>query len=568
MLNELMVRKFVEVFGKQDNINDTDPTNDFVIPIIPTFGNNDMLPHNILAPGPNKWTQKYLSIWAKFIPEEQRHGFERGGWFYVEVIPNKLAVFSLNTMYFFDSNSAVDGCAEKSEPGYAQMEWLRIQLRFLRERGMKAIMMGHVPPARTETKISWDETCWQKYTLWMRQYRDVVVGSVYGHMNIDHFMLQDSKDINRHALEGELEAYTRVAQQDELTVQSSADYLTDLRTQWSRLPSPSRLKEQNEDKQGRSSARGISDNSAGKKKKKGKKNGKQKFEKKIGGPWGERYSLALVGPSIVPNYFPTLRVIEYNITGLDVTPAMDSSNTIKMDASDPMEGPNGVKTHLQASEENEYNKSSKRKKHKKLQKPKFKIPDPPSKTSPPGPAYSAQTLTWLGYTQYFANLTKINNDFTQASAATASSNDMVEGSGWKEGKYHDRKPHDKDSRAHTKKFKFEVEYDTRDDQVYKLKDLTVRSYLNLAARIGQYKPKGGDHIQSEHRKEAGVSGDVPNRDLDVENPYTSSKATKKHKKHKKRKAINKVWFTFVQRAYVGTRDDDEIHDEFGQRAES
>ena len=118
-LNKLMVNKFVESFG---NVDDEDLTRDFIFPIIPTFGNNDILPHNIFPDGPNRWTMEYLDIWQKFIPEEQRHGFARGGWFFVEAIPNKLAVFSLNTMYFFDSNTAVDGCAENTEPGYAQME--------------------------------------------------------------------------------------------------------------------------------------------------------------------------------------------------------------------------------------------------------------------------------------------------------------------------------------------------------------------------------------------------------------------------------------------------------------
>ena len=91
--------------------------------------------------------------------------------------------------YFFTSNSAVDGCAKKHEPGYEHMEWLRIQLQILRDRGMKAILIGHVPPARVDSKESWDETCWQKYALFGRQFRDVIVGSLYGHMNIDHFML-------------------------------------------------------------------------------------------------------------------------------------------------------------------------------------------------------------------------------------------------------------------------------------------------------------------------------------------------------------------------------------------
>lgn len=97
-LNEMVAGKFFEVFQKPDHINDTDPTNDLVIPIVPTFGNNDILPHNIFEKGPNRWTLRYLNIWKRFIPEEQRHQFQRGGWFNVEAIPGKLVVFSLNTL--------------------------------------------------------------------------------------------------------------------------------------------------------------------------------------------------------------------------------------------------------------------------------------------------------------------------------------------------------------------------------------------------------------------------------------------------------------------------------------
>ena len=96
--NKFLVQKFFEVFGKPDKIDDPDPNNDFTIPIIPTIGNNDILPHNVFLPGPNKWTTTFYDIWRQFIPEFQRHQFEHGGWYYVEVIPNKLAVFSLNTM--------------------------------------------------------------------------------------------------------------------------------------------------------------------------------------------------------------------------------------------------------------------------------------------------------------------------------------------------------------------------------------------------------------------------------------------------------------------------------------
>lgn len=60
--------------------------------------------------------------------------------------------------YFFGSNAAVDGCDVKGEAGYEQMEWLKVQLALMRDIGMKAILIGHVPPAWTSTKQSWDET--------------------------------------------------------------------------------------------------------------------------------------------------------------------------------------------------------------------------------------------------------------------------------------------------------------------------------------------------------------------------------------------------------------------------
>ena len=542
--NELLVHKFEEVFGKED---ETDPTNHFTVPIIPNFGNNDIMPHNIMDPGPNPWTQKYLSVWRKFIPEEQRHGFSTGGWFSVEVIPNQLTVFSLNTLYFFEHNTAVDGCAETSEPGYQQMEWLRIQLQFIRNRGMKAILMGHVPPARTEAKLLWDETCWQKYTLWLQQYRDVVVGGLYGHMNIDHFLVQDNKDIDDRALEGKMGSISRMALDDELTVQSTADYLTELRTGWSQIPDAPRMKPKS--RSGFGYFYDFYDCIS--RKKKPKKTKEDKSLKEIGGEWAERYSVSLVSPSVVPNYFPTLRVFEYNISGLENLPiarADYSDQTTLQEAE--------AHCSMQDQEEpTEIERNGKRggRQKRKPKKPNFTIPKAPSKSTPPGPAYSPQTLSWLGYKQYYANLTYINNDFAQDPAVGEEK--------WHSGTHSGKKPHKDKLRHH--KFNYEVEYDTQIDSIFGLKDLTVRNYVKLAGRIGQYKPPKGDQmdgIDTEKRN----TGEKDSDD-ELATPKKKHKKHKKHgKKHKHRKAINKVWFTFVKRAFVGTRDNEELHDEFGQ----
>ena len=514
-LNELLVDKFVQVFGKDDNNDDADPTNDLIIPIVPTFGNNDILPHNIFSEGPNKWTKRYTSIWRKFIPEAQRHSFERGGWYFTEVIPNKLAVFSLNTLYFFDSNSAVDGCDSKSEPGYEHFEWLDIQLQFLRERGMKAILTGHVPPARTKGKQSWEESCWQKYTLWMRQYRDVVIGGVWGHMNIDHFMLQDSKEVK--ALHGQNHDDQRVSMlkdKDVFTVQGSTSYLQELRDNFQDLPErPAGIKfsDLNFDDDDTAGPVEINKKKGKKDKKgkkgKGKKSKKEKREeylKKVGGKWAERFSLSLVSPSIVPNYFPTLRIVEYNITGLEDSHVRSEQENQVHDELRKRNGEVKVENESEKSFdssdlENSYStfkkKQSGKKKGKdkedknyKSKKPKHKIPKPPSKTSPPGPGYSPQTLSWLSYTQYYANITSIDAAISAAARSLHTS-----------GPIPSEKKKKKQEELVKEYFKFQVEYSTRnysttassskhDEEV--LPDLTVRSYLDLAKKIGKKNKKG------------------------------------------------------------------------------
>lgn len=586
--NRWIAEKFSEVFKDKGGKG-------LSIPVIPTLGNNDILPHNILTPGPNKWLRYYTDIWRKFIPEEQKHSFEYGGWFYVEVIPNKLAVFSLNTLYFFDRNAAVDDCSSPTEVGYKQMDWLRVQLEFMRQRGMKAILMGHVPPARTESKKLWDESCWQKYTLWLRQYRDVVTGSIFGHMNVDHFLLRDSKEID---ILLDPSPDTREAMDDELTVQGTSDYLLEMRAEWARIIS---------------SPPSAAD-------------GHSKGKKKHSDPWGERYQVSLVGPSVVPNYFPTLRVVEYNITGLEKTKVWaDAVEQISSPLPDE-EGEEEEQGRLDIRDLSDFETEQKKKKghkggnkdkkkgHKKPRKgkkpkdPKFVRPNPPAKTSPPGPAYSPQTLSFTGYTQYYANLTHINNDVTpddpekgSVAASEESETWMDWLLRWRKGKNGDKKP--KDPKPQPRDFQYEVEYNTKTDKLYKMSDLTVNSYVDLAYRMAQ-PPKGGkgkkghkskkgkgktvlsveeqDDAEIEEPAEGLKGGDHdddshPDSDADIDgetglvaekkdgkdHDKKGKKGKKKHgdkgkkEKHHKKK-VNKVWFHFLRHAFVSTVEKKEL----------
>ncbi|KAF2433918.1 Endopolyphosphatase [Tothia fuscella] len=577
--NEMILDRFLSLFGKPDKYHDDDPTNDFTIPIIPSFGNNDILPHNIFTQGPNRWTNRFLKIWRQFIPEEQRHQFQRGGWFYVEVIPNKLAVFSLNTLYFFDSNSAVDGCALKSEPGFEQMEWLRIQLQILRDRGMKAMITGHIPPARVNSKTSWDETCWQKYTLWMQQYRDVIVGSLYGHMNIDHFMLQDFKDIKKHVRKGLALADTssKNSTSEELSISAAGDYLVDLRDTFAKIPtfSDSSAVEESEVE----SESWISYLKSGFQgsRKRSKKKPKDPMSK-IGGEYGERYSLSFVSSSLVPNYMPTLRVYSYNITGLEghvvsesrsygasalPTKPLLALNTAQQPLS--LDYTNQDESVLEAEEiRRVQTQRLHAEKHRKPKTHKFKLPEPPSKSSPPGPAYSPQTFSLLGYTHYAANLTYINNDFD----LHTNEEDVVEPERWKEGRHKGKVPKHP---PRPKKFTFHVEYDTLDDKIFGLKDLTVRSYIKLAKRIAASKKGGKSSSLNLEEEDANLDFTGEQDAEDISDDELDAKKKKHHrgkkdKKHKKKKRHNKVWFTFIKRAFVGTMDPNDIKEVFGGKS--
>lgn len=599
--NRLLANKFAETFSGDNGAS---------VPVIPNFGNNDILPHNVLMPGPNKWLRYYADIWRHFIPEEQRHSFEFGGWFYVEVIPNKLAVFSLNTLYFFDRNAGVDDCVKPSEPGFKHMEWLRVQLQFMRDRGMKAILMGHVPPARTDSKMLWDETCWQKYTLWLKQYRDVVISGLYGHMNIDHFVLMDTNEIDirpaevESRFESDLESESadedvdedeedeevtiRENLDDELSLQSATDYLEELREGWAKLSKPGAPKSLDFESE------------KNKKKKKGKKGKKGKDKDKLDNKWAERYHLALISPSIVPNYFPTLRVFEYNITGLEdaVTWADYTKKLPTVRPKDDADETSGVELelrdlddHVEAEKKKHKKKpkkpkgdKNKKKKGKKPKDPNLVVPEPPSKSSLPGPAYSPQPLTLTGYTQYYANLTYINNDIAPQS-------EDIDAEKWRKGKHGNKMP--KNKRPKPREFQFDIEYTTYDDKLYNLTDLTVRSFVELAYRMGKTaKAKtaelllpGGDivddlddldveeldsHDLDEHGYDMSESDDKETSDesevrddVEAEKKKKGKKDKKKKKKKKKKgKKPNKTWLHFLRHAFVSTVDDDELKDKF------
>ncbi|KAG0200130.1 Endopolyphosphatase [Mortierella sp. GBA30] len=281
-MNDVISKKFLSAF----------PVNSIGkrLPIVPSIGNNDVYPHNIMHPGPNPILKHYATIWSEFIPESQLHTFRHGGYHSSEVIPGKIAVISLNTLYFYIHNAAVDGCKLDKEPGTEQMIWLETELKRLRRRNMVAYLTGHVPPE----KNSYSPTCYSRYTRIALKYSDVIVGHLYGHANIDHFFLLSE---NKKGRAGKQEGAEEVEEEERrvISVMDEEDYdpfhalgltsyMDTLWKQYQKIPEKAEL---------------------------------------------DKYAIVQVAPSVVPTYHPTLRIFTYQLT----TPASDGTKSVEFDQS-------------------------------------------------------------------------------------------------------------------------------------------------------------------------------------------------------------------------------------------
>ncbi|KAK7061730.1 RFX-type winged-helix domain-containing protein [Favolaschia claudopus] len=226
------------------------------IPVIPSLGNNDVWPHNIMIPGPNSITNEFSSIWKTFIPFPHLQIFQRGAYYAVEVIPDSLAVISLNTMYFYDSNKAVGGCMfkERDDAGNLQFDWLEVQLKGFRSRGMQVWLSGHVPPSPG----NYFPECYVRYVELALRFQDTIVGHLFGHMNADHFFFLEANDLDFF---------------EPVSVKGNAELFHTLISDFSAMPKAKDLS--------------LDD-----------------------------YVVINVSPSVVPNpYLPSFRVFSYNTTG-------------------------------------------------------------------------------------------------------------------------------------------------------------------------------------------------------------------------------------------------------------
>lgn len=161
------------------------------IPVIPSFGNNDVFPHNQIG-GPDvdgELLSFYEQMWRPWIPKNQRNTFKQGGYYMTQVAP-RLNVLTLNTMYFYTKNHAVQNCLHTNSPAFIQLRWFEEQLKAARATEDRIYVIGHVPPSPRDYK----GTCLTEYMRIASNYTDVIMGHFFAHLNMDHFLMFDGRE--------------------------------------------------------------------------------------------------------------------------------------------------------------------------------------------------------------------------------------------------------------------------------------------------------------------------------------------------------------------------------------
>ncbi|CAG8524402.1 406_t:CDS:2 [Ambispora leptoticha] len=315
-LNQMMADKFLTAFSATKHLhprrNKKAPK---LIPIVPSLGNNDVYPSNIIEQGPNNILDSYMNIWSPFIPKSQLDSFKRGGYYVSEVIPKKLIVVSMNTLYFFESNTAVRGCQAPDEPGTIEMQWLNKVLHKARKKGMKAYVIGHVAPS----KKRYTRSCWNKYGRIAHKYHDIILGHLYGHANMDHFYFIRSKSGKTKTPFSPTINSKEDDSNYETIVEEESNTAEPVEPSSSSLSEEVQTEENGEDDKVKANVYDI-DNYVH------RLLDHYKEVPPITEKMAYDYSVINVNPSVIPTFFPALRIYQYNTTELTNVNNVDTTS--------------------------------------------------------------------------------------------------------------------------------------------------------------------------------------------------------------------------------------------------
>lgn len=413
-MNEILSNLFSNLFPDKDNPDDPWEQS---IDIIPSLGNNDVFPHNMFSLGPTLQTRKFYRIWRHFIPQSQQRSFTNGISFFREIIPNKLAIISINTLYLFKNNPLVDNCSDFDQPGYKLLLWFGSILNEMRKRNIKIWLTGHIPPIEK----NFEKNCYLKFNNWVNEFNDIIIGGIYGHMNVDHFIPIDTKDIknqlnSKSILDFNIDDYISELAKNSRDYQifgakpiNKESYLNDVRNDYYSMISTENKRSWNEL---------VND-----------------------------YNIVNIAGSIIPTFNPSFRIWEYNITDLNDTPISSKEKEEYQRSLDEFFNELDLMMNSSFDQFNEFDDIDRT------------MPKPRPIDILPGPGYINQLFSPTRFIQYYIDLNKINSNYYSLLKNGKSSKDAADLS-----------------------FNVDIEY-TSDKYPYNMENLLVGDYLKLANRL-------------------------------------------------------------------------------------
>ena len=160
------------------------------VPIIFSIGNNDVMVHDTLQPGPNDAINLLGNIWLSDFSNECIKSFNIGGYWSVW-IREAIKVISLNTLYFSKNNYLSMDCETEISPGSLQIKWLESELKCTQEKYAKAIIIGHVPPI----DAFYHENCLKGYLNVIQSYSNAISYQSFGHIHLDDLLIMKNQKI-------------------------------------------------------------------------------------------------------------------------------------------------------------------------------------------------------------------------------------------------------------------------------------------------------------------------------------------------------------------------------------
>lgn len=159
------------------------------VKIYPAIGNHEAVPVNQFPVMDGLGADSYFLYkfmakqWGKWLPSPATSSVRRVGYYAVDH-SSKLKIITLNNNMCYTLNFYLLLDPLDNDPN-GMLKWLVSELQDAENRGMRALLVSHVPPGGTDCYKHWSD---QFYRI-VQRYHRVIAAQFYGHTHFDEFQL-------------------------------------------------------------------------------------------------------------------------------------------------------------------------------------------------------------------------------------------------------------------------------------------------------------------------------------------------------------------------------------------